>query len=144
MPEPTNPTPPQDLPRAAALTPAGTPIVIPGAVPTGAEPKHLTPETVQLLTAALNALPPGAGKKLLTQYWGYVLALLVPLILTTYQNVKEIWQGPATIAAIRQEYADDHKAVEALQKRLDETERKLDQILWILNKQGGASAPDKP
>jgi hypothetical protein len=97
-----------------------------------------------LLTAALNTLPPGAGADLLKKNWQWVAALLVPLLLTTYQNVKEIWSGPATIAAIRQEYADDHKAVEALKGQLDamqkkaaEIEIKLDKALWILNQRAG-------
>jgi hypothetical protein len=97
-----------------------------------------------LLTAALNTLPPGAGAELLKKNWGYVVALLLPLLLTTYQNIKDIWAGPATLTAITETATKDRKAVEevktqldAMQKKAGEIEVKLDKVLWILNQRPG-------
>lgn len=127
----SDPPPPQ-------LTPKGTNIVIVPA--TQGQPQQtasLPAELVPVFQAALQAMPPGALKK----YWGYVLALLVPLALTTYTNLKQIWEGPAQVAAIKQEYADDHKEVEELKKRFDTLDAKLDKVLWIINRSGPTSGP---
>jgi hypothetical protein len=98
---------------------------------------------VPLFTAAINSLPPGVGKTLLKQYWGYVVALLVPLLLSTWTNVKQIWEGPAQLTEIKADYEADHKKLEALsgdlealQKQSEEDHKKineqLERILWSI------------
>lgn len=131
MPETSNPTTPnQPVPAAALqLTPNGTPVV-----PPGQQIPQLSPEIIALLNTALKAMPPGAGKQILKQYWGYILALVLPLVLTTWTNLREIWAGPQQLAAVREEYQADHEAVEALERKVAEIEGKLDQVLLILNR----------
>lgn len=132
MPDQPTPHTPTSAP-ALQLTPNGTPVIPTGQIP------QLSPELITLLNTALAAMPPGAGKQILKQYWGYILALVVPLLLTTWTNLREIWEGPARVAAIREEYQTDHEAVEALEKKVEDIETKLDQVLWLLRAKEGAT-----
>lgn len=161
MPDPqTNATAPNSAP--VAMTPHGTPIVVTGVAAQPGPTPVLSPEATQLLTAALNTMPPGAVQTLLRQNWGWVLALATPLLLTTWTNLKEIWSGPAAVAAIKQEYADDHKEVSTLKTNLDaltvevkaeieasrkaheSLETKLDRVLWFAQHPGAPASQPQP
>jgi hypothetical protein len=145
MADPASTPSPQHPPNTIALTPAGTPIVVPGAPkPQGALPTF-TPEQVQAVNAALNALPPGFLSAFIKRYWQVLLGLLLPLLLTTYQSAKEILYAPLT--QITESATKDRKAVEevktqldAMQKKASEVEVKMDKILWILNQRSGAAS----
>lgn len=145
---------PHPAPAPAALTPAGTPVV---PLPVQG-PQQVPPDLQPLFTAALNAMPPGALQMLLKQYWGYAAVALVPLMLTTWTNLKEIWSGPASVAAITQAYAVDHKEVVDLKSNLDtltaevkraeeeskkaheELNTKIDRVLWYAQQRPGMPA----
>lgn len=129
MPDPTPPTSPPPAP-SLQLTPGGTPVIPP-------QIAH-DPQLVAFFTAALNTMPPGAVPVLLNRYKGYVLALIIPLLLTTWTNLKEIWDGPATVSAIKKRYEDDAARVEALEKKVEANTAKLEQVLRILE------SKDKP
>ena len=141
--------PPTNDPPISALTPHGTPIILPGVSVKGTPPT-LDPAAVALLQNAYQAIPPGTIKTPLGQNWGYVLALCVPLILTTYQNIKEIWSGPAALAVVAKQADDDHKSIDGLKAQIEAVSKsveaevrasetahkdlnnKLDRILWSL------------
>jgi hypothetical protein len=125
-----------------ALTPSGTPIVVAG-VPAPTQPPTLSPEMAQLLTAALNQVPPGALKQILTKNWGYLVALAVPLLLTTWTNLQQIWEGPTQLAEVEARYDADHKRLEALAEDVaalaktsaaahKEIQEQLERVLWSL------------
>lgn len=135
------PVPSTSLARAAALTPEGSPIVLPGVVTQGTPPT-LSAEGVQLLNAAYQAIPPGAIKSFLLQNKTLVVGLVIPLALTTYSNLKQIWEGPTAIAAVTKQSDSNRARIEVLEKKMEGLDGKLDKVLWIVSHNGPTSGPN--
>ncbi len=137
------------------MTPRGTTIIVPASPGQPQQTVTIPPELVSAFHGALASMPPDTISVLLQKYWRWIAAAALPLALATYTNLKQIWEGPATVAAIKQEYVTDHVAVEAnvkaieavkvqieaLQKKAEGTEEKVDKmaekvdrILWSVTK----------
>jgi hypothetical protein len=96
---------------------------------------------VPLFKDALDTLPPGALTQLIKKHWAVVISLALPLLLTTWTNIKQIWEGPATLAAIQEDYEADHKKLgqviddlAAIKKESDqahkEIKEQIERVLW--------------
>lgn len=111
-------------------------LVSPGEPPTAAP--TIPPELVDLFRAAIETLPPNAITQVVKKNWAWVLALVAPLLLSTYQSVRQIVEGPAQVAALVASTAQDHADVVQVKKDIASIDTKLDRVLWIVQTQGGS------
>jgi hypothetical protein len=132
------------------LTPSsGMPVAALTPLPEDSPTKAIPPELVEIFKAALETLPPNTVTRLLRKHWVWVLGLIAPLALTTYQSVKNIIEGPAQVAALVTSTAQDHADIAQLRKDLSNIDTKLDRVIWLMQTQSGAkiyppSAPNIP
>ena len=134
-------------PAHVALTPQGTPIVLPG-ISSTTPPPTLSPEVVALLQTAYQTIPAGAVKQVLGKNWGLVITLVTPLVLSMYGSVKAILASPATTEKLAGQVVEQGQAIkdikaqiDALQKQVESDtkeeskaltalDNKIDRILW--------------
>lgn len=156
---------PKPKTKLALTPPFGSPVASPTPQPDGTP--VIPPELMPLFQFALKSIPPGAIATLFKQHWKVVAAFVLPLVFVTWNNIKQIWQGPAALEAISTEISRDREErdtfrtnlstlstqfsrqaseEEAAHKKLDE---KIERILWLMQTQGGAkvyppSSPNVP
>lgn len=108
--------------------------------------QEIPAELLPLFQVAMESLPP--------KWKGYLLAAAVPLVLTTWTNLRQIWEAPATQAQITTEltkhatemeglktqYKTLEEKMSALEKKIDDSDEKLDRLLWLQQTQGGNKA----
>lgn len=96
------------------------------------------PTRDEVMKAALDSLPPNALTRLMQKHWVWVLGLIAPLVLTTYQSVRQIIEGPAQVAALVESTKQDHEDVAQLKRDVEGIDAKLDRVLWMMQTQSGS------